>query len=376
VENLLTDKARKVWLYWKQNLSGKDKWLERTPQLDPEVQEFIRDYGRDPFRDPRSHGTVHLSACDGRGDLAGCTSTCGLFFKMPGRVGDSALIGGGCFVDNAVGAAGSTGRGEANILVSGGHLLVERMRAGRSPKDACLDVLKRIAETTKEKRLLDDRGRARFPISFYAVSKSGVYGMASMWSHRPSASWCSSRWPTPVARGWRTRRTSTRECRRSRTSDGASGFACRTWEPVRDASPGWEPGACHPAGSDSADDAAAPGLGSGRGVPVDTGSGDAQPRDSTTQGDPTMAKRVAILLGQGFEDSEFKVPYDRLKAEGFEVDVIGREGGEELVGAKGKVRTRATRSIADVRPDAYHALLIPGGYSPTSSVPTSASSAS
>ncbi len=187
VENLLTDKARKVWLYWKQNLSAKDKWLEPDPsRLDPEVQDFIREYGRDPFRDPRSHGTVHLSACDGRGDLAGCTSTSGLFFKMPGRVGDSALIGSGCFVDNAVGAAGSTGRGEANILISGGHLVVERMRAGRSPKDACLDALRRIAETTKEKRLLDDRGRPAFPISFYAVSKSGAYGMASMWSTRPS----------------------------------------------------------------------------------------------------------------------------------------------------------------------------------------------
>ena len=187
VENLLTDKARKVWLYWKQNLSAKDKWLEPDPsKLDPDVQDFIREYGRDPFRDPRSHGTVHLSACDGRGDLAGCTSTSGLFFKMPGRVGDSALIGAGCFVDNAVGAAGSTGRGEANILISGGHLIVERMRAGRSPKDACLDALKRIAETTKEKRLLDARGRPAFPIAFYAVSKSGAYGMAAMWSHRPS----------------------------------------------------------------------------------------------------------------------------------------------------------------------------------------------
>jgi N4-(beta-N-acetylglucosaminyl)-L-asparaginase len=187
VENLLTEKARKVWLYWKQNLSAKDKWLEPDlSRLDPEVQDFIREYGRDPFRDPRSHGTIHLSACDGRGDLAGCTSTSGLFFKMPGRVGDSSLIGAGCFVDNGVGAAGSTGRGEANILISGGHLLVERMRAGRSPKDACLDALRRIAENTKEKRLLDEKGRPAFSISYYAVSKSGAYGMAAMWSHRPS----------------------------------------------------------------------------------------------------------------------------------------------------------------------------------------------
>ena len=77
-----------------------------------------------------------------------------------------------------------------------------------------------------------------------------------------------------------------------------------------------------------------------------------------------MAKKVAILLGQGFEDSEFKVPYDRLKAEGFEVDVIGREAGEELKGDKGKVTVKATRSIADARPQDYDALVLPGGYSP------------
>jgi len=77
-----------------------------------------------------------------------------------------------------------------------------------------------------------------------------------------------------------------------------------------------------------------------------------------------MAKKVAILLGQGFEDSEFKIPHDRLEAEGFEVEIIGREAGEELKGDKGKVTTRATRSIADARPGDYDALVIPGGYSP------------
>jgi len=77
-----------------------------------------------------------------------------------------------------------------------------------------------------------------------------------------------------------------------------------------------------------------------------------------------MARKVAVLLGEGFEDSEFKVPYDRLKAEGFEVDVIGRETGEELRGKRGKVTTKATRSIADARPLNYDALVLPGGYSP------------
>ncbi|HXN56524.1 MAG TPA: N(4)-(beta-N-acetylglucosaminyl)-L-asparaginase [Myxococcales bacterium] len=181
-ENLLTEKARKVWLYWRQNLSDKDKWLEPDEEhLDPDVKDFMRKYGRDEFRDPRTHGTIHLSAVDTRGDLAGTTSTSGLFFKMPGRVGDSPIIGAGCFTDNAVGSAGSTGRGEANILVSGGHLAVELMRQGKHPREACLEVLRRIAATTREKRLLDARGRPKFGIKFYAVNKRGDYGAASMW---------------------------------------------------------------------------------------------------------------------------------------------------------------------------------------------------
>jgi len=182
-ENLLTEKARKVWLYWRQNLSANDKWLEPDEDhLDPDVRAFIEEYGRGEFRKPTVGGTIHLSAVDGRGDLAGCTSTSGLFFKMPGRVGDSPLIGAGCFTDNAVGSAGSTGRGEANILVSGGHLAVELMRQGRSPREACLGVLERIAQTTRDRRLLDRKGRPAFSIKFYAVNRKGEFGGASMWS--------------------------------------------------------------------------------------------------------------------------------------------------------------------------------------------------
>src|SRR5438445_5235114 len=171
-ENLLTEKARKVWLFWKQNLSDKDKWLEPQPdRYPPEVKQFIEEFGWDELRKPQRGGTIHLSAVDGRGDLAGCTSTSGLFFKMPGRVGDSPIVGAGCFTDNEVGSAGSTGRGEANILVSGGHLAVELLRQGRHPKDACVEVLRRIAKTTRERRLLDAQGRPAFGITFYALSK-------------------------------------------------------------------------------------------------------------------------------------------------------------------------------------------------------------
>jgi N4-(beta-N-acetylglucosaminyl)-L-asparaginase len=180
-ENLLTEKARKVWLFWKQNLSEKDKWLEPDPDhYTPEVKEFIQEFGWDELRKPQRGGTIHLSAVDGRGDLGGCTSTSGLFFKMPGRVGDSPILGAGCFTDNEVGSAGSTGRGEANILVSGGHLTVELMRQGKHPREACLMTLERIARTTREKRLLAAPGRPNFDISFYAVDKAGQYGSAVM----------------------------------------------------------------------------------------------------------------------------------------------------------------------------------------------------
>ena len=183
VENLLTEKARKVWLFWKQNLSDKDKWLEPDPEhYDPEVKAFIDEFGWDEFRKPQRGGTIHLSAVDAGGDLAGCTSTSGLFFKMPGRVGDSPIIGAGCFTDNQVGSAGSTGRGEADILVSGGHLTVEFMRQGKHPRDACLMTLERIAKTTREKRLLAAPGRPNFSIAFYAVNKQGQYGGASMYA--------------------------------------------------------------------------------------------------------------------------------------------------------------------------------------------------
>jgi len=182
-ENLLTEKARKVWLFWKQNLSDKDKWLEPEPdRYPPEVKEFIEQFGWDDFGRPQGGGTIHLSAVDARGDLAGCTSTSGLFFKMPGRVGDSPIIGAGCFTDNEVGSAGGTGRGEANILVSGGHLIVELMRQGKHPREACLMALERIARTTREKRLLFANGRPKFDISFYALDKAGRYGSAVMYA--------------------------------------------------------------------------------------------------------------------------------------------------------------------------------------------------
>jgi beta-aspartyl-peptidase (threonine type) len=147
----------------------------RLQQLQEEQQ------GQRGGGDGQSKGTVGAVALDREGNLAAGTSTGGISNKHVGRVGDSPIIGAGCFTDNAVGSAGSTGRGEANILVAGGHLAVEMMRKGAHPKDACLEVLRRIAQTTKAKRLLDPKGRPAFGIKFYAVNKAGAYGSASMW---------------------------------------------------------------------------------------------------------------------------------------------------------------------------------------------------
>lgn len=172
-EDLLTDRAREIWLKWKENLSERDNWFPpKSEEFDQEIQDLVA-----------YHGTINCCALDGKGDLAGVTTTSGLGFKIPGRVGDSPIIGAGLYVDNNVGAAGSTGRGEANILTCASNMVVEFMRDGFSPEEACLKTLERIAKKSKlQPYLVDEEGRPRFGLSFYAVNKKGEYGCARMWS--------------------------------------------------------------------------------------------------------------------------------------------------------------------------------------------------
>ena len=174
-QELLTDEARREWLRWKERLSEHDDWVA-PPPADGQVDESAR------RKEAFTHGTINCCAVDARGNLSGVTTTSGLSYKIPGRVGDSPIIGAGLYVDNEVGAAGATGRGEAVILNCGAFAVVELMGAGRSPQDACLDVLKRIADRTKDPRLLDDKGRPSFQVTFYAVNKDGSYGSAAIWS--------------------------------------------------------------------------------------------------------------------------------------------------------------------------------------------------
>lgn len=166
-EDLLTEQSRKAWLRWKSRHSTKDNWLEQEGD----------------HRVDWTTGTVHISAITEAGDIGSVTSTSGLSWKIPGRVGDSPIIGAGQYCDNAVGSAGSTGLGEANIKVCGAFLTVEFMRQGLSPEEACLQTLRRVVERT-EQRLLDERGRPTFDLEFYALNKKGDFGGARM--HKPS----------------------------------------------------------------------------------------------------------------------------------------------------------------------------------------------
>ena len=172
-EDLLTDDARRIWLQWKERHSNDDNWL--SPTEDDELSARLREEsGRD-----LTHGTITCMALTATGDLGGCTSTSGRAFKLAGRVSDSCVLGAGIYVDNAVGASGSTGRGEANILNCSAFLVVELMRAGATPEQACRNVLQRVADHT-EPRLRDAEGRPNYQLIMYALRKDGTAGGACM----------------------------------------------------------------------------------------------------------------------------------------------------------------------------------------------------
>jgi N4-(beta-N-acetylglucosaminyl)-L-asparaginase len=172
-EDLLTDKAREIWLKWKETMNAEDDWL---PPHD------IKDDGIGQMFDEnlRTYGTIHMSALDKSGGLSCVTTTSGLAFKIPGRVGDSPIIGAGLYCDNEVGSAGSTGRGEANLLNCSSVMIVEWMRQGKSPEEACLLACKRINERQRERRLVDAEGRFKHNVKFYAINRKGEYGGAAI----------------------------------------------------------------------------------------------------------------------------------------------------------------------------------------------------
>jgi len=177
-ENLLTERSRKVWLYWKEKLSGKDDWIERgdEEQKDPDIRWYIERFGTEDFR---PQGTINCDVVTSDGALAGCTTTSGLFFKIPGRLGDSPVIGAGLYVDGEVGACGSTGWGEGNLRSCGSHTVIEYLRQGKTPEEAAVKTLERIVGMAKDMR---KNGKPDFNLNFYVVNKRGEHAGAAVWS--------------------------------------------------------------------------------------------------------------------------------------------------------------------------------------------------
>ena len=178
-ENLLTEQSRKDWLRWKATLNPGDAWLNPPPRDGKSGKPPLED-GRHVFLDDNgvahTSGTINLNAVAPNGDIASVTTTSGLSWKIPGRVGDSPIIGAGQYCDNEIGAAGSTGRGEANIKVCGAFLAVEFMRQGMSPEAALMKVMERVIAMTESRLIVN--GRPTFQLQFYAVNKKGEYAGA------------------------------------------------------------------------------------------------------------------------------------------------------------------------------------------------------
>jgi N4-(beta-N-acetylglucosaminyl)-L-asparaginase len=200
-ENLLTERSRKTWLLWKETHSdwwgpglADPNWKKRMRPVSQSeeferrierMKEIAADLGIEPEQWMAAirnvvfppTGTSHCSALNENGEISGTTTTSGLAWKLPGRCGDSPIIGAGCYTDQDVGSVGATGSGEENIKVAGAHTIVENMRHGMSPLDAGMDALKRIARNYN-----GDMERLRFmDMSYYVLRKDGAYAGISLW---------------------------------------------------------------------------------------------------------------------------------------------------------------------------------------------------
>jgi N4-(beta-N-acetylglucosaminyl)-L-asparaginase len=181
--DLNTDNSRAKWLEWKRRVDP-GHYLDPAKRAQASLAAGLS-MVRDGLIDAEHfYGTINCNGVNSNGEVCGVTTTSGLAWKIPGRVGDSPILGAGLYVDNAVGAAGSTGRGEANLFNLSSYLIVERMRAGRSPLDAGMDALRRIRENTVEPRLLNQRGLPAFNVSFYVVSARGEYAAMSLYGNK------------------------------------------------------------------------------------------------------------------------------------------------------------------------------------------------
>ena len=210
---LLTERARKAWVRWMETHSEKDDRL--VPAEDDRQGAVFEVDGEkvaeaDLFGPKRPTGTIHCSALSTRGEVACTTTTSGLSWKIPGRVGDSPIIGAGLYCDNEAGSAGSTGRGEAAILSNGSFAIVELLRQGAAPVDAGLEVLRRITRQAQraakwQPGLVGDNGLPSFNINFYILGLDGKVAGVRL-KGRASSRWRTRRGGRGTS--WRCRCTS------------------------------------------------------------------------------------------------------------------------------------------------------------------------
>jgi N4-(beta-N-acetylglucosaminyl)-L-asparaginase len=180
-DDLNSEKSRNLWLEWKRR-TDPEHYLDPKKRAEAWYETGLQ-MVRDGLIDPEHYwGTINCDGINFKGELCGVTTTSGLAWKIPGRVGDSPILGAGLYVDGEIGAAGSTGRGEANLYNLCSFFIVEEMRRGANPKDAGMAALKRVQRNTIEKRLLNGRGQPNFGLNFYILNAKGEYAGVSMYA--------------------------------------------------------------------------------------------------------------------------------------------------------------------------------------------------
>ena len=179
-EDLNTEKSRKLWLDWKHR-TDPDHYPNPKDRADAWHRAGLQMVAEGLIDPNHFYGTINCTGLNAKGEVASVTTTSGLAWKIPGRVGDSPILGAGLYVDGQVGATGCTGRGEANMFALGSFLGVEFMRNGMAPKDAGMAVLKRIVANTVAKRLLNGRGLPNFNLSYYLANLKGEFAAVTLY---------------------------------------------------------------------------------------------------------------------------------------------------------------------------------------------------
>jgi N4-(beta-N-acetylglucosaminyl)-L-asparaginase len=179
-DDLNTENSHRKWLEWKRKIDP-EHYLDPKKRAEAARRATLEMLAEGRIREENLHGTINCNGINSKGEVCGVTTTSGLAWKMPGRVGDSPILGAGLYVDGEIGAVGSTGRGEANLFGLCSFLIVEEMRRGKHPKDAGMEALRRIKSNTHERRLLKRDGNPNFYVRFYILNARGEYAGVAMY---------------------------------------------------------------------------------------------------------------------------------------------------------------------------------------------------